>query len=607
MARIAALLLALPVAIAAWAPAAATAAPVPRERALYAGPDGRYLLEREWTTRADPEDRGLREAWQRPGASRRFDAVTVPHSFNARDRSEASFRSRVQWYRLRFRRPPVANATGWRLRFESVAHRADVFLNGRRIGSHVGAHLPFELDATALRPGDNELVVRVDGRLGSDPLSPATRPRGWWNHGGILREVYLRRVRPLDLGDVHVRSLAGEPAIVTVSGNVRNATRARVAARLSYRWRGRASRGSGRAWRAVGVPAGGLRTLSASFRLPRPQLWSPEAPNLYELELQVPGGQVTRLRFGVRELTSNGRGQAALNGRLLSLRGASFHEQTRDHGAALTSADREQIVTQLRAVGADFTRQHYPPHPALLEAFDRAGILFWEQVPLWRVRGEDLADGRLRAAALERLRRMVLRDRSHPSVMTWSVGNEVLRGGASERAYMREAIRVVRRLDPLRFVGVDTTLPVDSVPRFYRELDALGVNEYLGWYGAGSVADVQPQLERLRARVPGPAIFVTEFGAEANREGPEEEKGTFAFQRSFLDSQLDAFAGSPHVNGALVWSLRDFAVRPGWRGGNPSPAPPVNTKGLFDEDGRPKPALEPVATRFRSLPWGRRP
>ncbi len=390
-----------------------------------------------------------------------------------------------------------------------------------------------------------------------------------------------------------------------MSGSVRNATRARVAAGLSYRWRGKESSGRGRAWRAVSVPPGGLRTVTASFRLPRPQLWSPDAPNLYELELRVPGGQVTRLSFGVRELTSNGRGQAALNGRLLSLRGASFHEQTRDHGAALTAADRERIVTQLQAAGADFTRQHYPPHPALLEAFDRAGILFWEQVPLWRVRGSDLADGRLRGAALERLRRMVLRDRNHASVMTWSVGNEILRGGAPEAGYIRDAMRLVRRLDPMRFVGVDTTLPVDSVPRHYGDLDALGVNEYVGWYGAGTLADVQPQLERLRARVPGPAIFVTEFGAEANREGPEAEKGTLAFQRAFLDGQLDALAASPHVNGALVWSLRDFAVRPGWQGGNPSPAPPVNFKGLFDEDGRPKPALDAVATRFRALPWGR--
>src|SRR5918996_695174 len=131
-------------------PAPAYAA-APPERALYAdGPDGRHLLDSGWSTRADPRDVGRRRHWERPGRDAGFRRVPVPHAFNARDRSRRGFASRVQWYRTRFDLPG-GEATGWRLRFESVNRHATVWLNGRRLGTHEGAYLPFELAARALR------------------------------------------------------------------------------------------------------------------------------------------------------------------------------------------------------------------------------------------------------------------------------------------------------------------------------------------------------------------------------------------------------------------------------------------------------------------------
>src|SRR5919201_2640228 len=144
--------------LAAWCLAApcGTAAYTPREHALYGdGPSGRYLLGSGWRTRADQHNTGLREGWQRPGHGAGFRRVTIPNCFNARDHTAAGERSRVQWYRERFNLPDSSGATGWRIRFESVNVRADVWLNGRRLGSHVGAHLPFELDARGARRGGN--------------------------------------------------------------------------------------------------------------------------------------------------------------------------------------------------------------------------------------------------------------------------------------------------------------------------------------------------------------------------------------------------------------------------------------------------------------------
>jgi beta-glucuronidase len=572
---------------------------VPQEGALYRdGSNGRYLLDSGWTTAPDPNDVGLEEHWQRPGVTAGFRPVAVPNAFNARDLTARGFRSRVQWYRLRFVLPHAAGATGWRFRFESVSVGALAFLNGRRIGSHRGAYLPFELPAAGVKPGVNELVVRVDGRARPSDVPPSNRQRGWWNYGGLLREVYLRRVMPLDLADLQITTGTRKPAHVTVRATVRNTSSRALP--LAYRL---VADGPG-AFRlserrsASALPPGALGRLATSFEISNPRLWSPRSPSLYSLRLVLEGGQTTRSEFGIRHWTVGPDGQALLNGRPLSLRGTSFQEQTANHGGALSPADRDRLVGELRALRADFARVQYPPHPALLEAFDRLGIVLWEQIPVWRLRAAQLGSPTIRRTALRDLRQTILRDRDHASVMAWSVENETLRGGAAEAAYLRAAKALVRRLDPTRFFAADQALvPRDYTPPSYRLLDALGIEEYLGWYG-GDVGQLAADLADVRSRFPRQALFITEVGAEANRTGPPSEKGTFAFQRRFLDQQLRTLDRAPWLSGALVWLLRDFAVRPGWSGGNPHPDPPLSRKGLFDERGRPKPAFATVRSRF---------
>lgn len=582
------------------------AAAVPAERSLYQdAPTGLYLLDAGWTTRPDPHNRGGRRGWQRMGATSGFRPVAIPNAFNAGRLSRRSFKGGVQWYRTRLTAPPSGDAVDWRLRFESVNTAARVWLNGRFVGHHRGAYLPFELPAAGLRSGENEVVVRVDSRARSTDLPPGNRERGWWNFGGILREVYLRRVTAFDLSNLQVIAVPGEPARVQVSGDVRNASSA--AQPLDCELKVSGPDGFTLAQRrSAGVLAAGGRTrISVSFAIPRPRLWTPGSPSLYDMRIALTGGQQTRAHFGIRDWTVTTNGIAQLNGRALSLRGASFHEQTRRRGAALMPADRDEIVRELQALGADFARQHYPPHPALLEAFDRAGIVYWEQIPLWRVRGTQLRSQSYRNRALSALRDAVLRDRNHASIMAWSVSNETLRGGAGEVKYLRAARTLLDALDPTRLSAADKSLrPLSDLPRSYRVLDAIGLNEYVGWYG-GRNSQLSGDLAKAHARFRGQALFVTEFGAEANRSGSASRKGTYAFQQHFLAKHLGIIAAAPFVNGALVWVLRDFAMRPGWDGGNPRPNPPLLSKGVFRQNGSPKPAARTVRRSFDAVPFAR--
>ncbi len=179
----------------------------PTKGAWYSdGQSGRYLLGGTWLYRPDTSDVGVAKGWWRNVASTAgWSTTTVPNAYNAGDFSQASMNGYVGWYRRDFTLPAGAFASyvpranrHWIIRFESVNYRATVWLNGREIGSHAGAYLPWELDLTGLRSGVNRLVVRVDNRRTAADLPPG--PGGqWWNYGGILREVYLRAVQSADI------------------------------------------------------------------------------------------------------------------------------------------------------------------------------------------------------------------------------------------------------------------------------------------------------------------------------------------------------------------------------------------------------------------------
>ena len=130
----------------------------------------------------------------------------------------------------------------------------------------------------------------------------------------------------------------------------------------------------------------------------------------------------------------------------------------------------------------------------------------------------------------------------------------------------------------------------------YGPVDVLGFNDYFGWYPGpgGTLADedgLSPFLDSIHACYPNKGLVITETGAEANRDGPEEEKGTFQFQVDFADYHFGVYATKPYLSGAIWWGLQEFRVRPTWDGGNPRPSSPTHTKGLITQDGVKKPAF----------------
>jgi beta-glucuronidase len=211
----------------------------------------------------------------------------------------------------------------------------------------------------------------------------------------------------------------------------------------------------------------------------------------------------------------------------------------------------------------------------------------------------------VRALAAREMRKNVETNLNHPSVMVWSVGNELSsRPGPVQGDYIRRAAQIARDIDGTRPVGIAFAgYPSAGCQSEYRPLDVLGVNEYFGWYPGpgGTLFDrtkLSGYLDQVRACYPDEAIMVTEFGAEANREGPAEEKGTYAYQQEFVNYHLGVFAQKPWLSGALYWALNEFKVKPAWEGGNPRPIPPIHQKGVVTWDGARKPAWADLQRGF---------
>jgi beta-glucuronidase len=570
------------------------------------GPDGRYLLDGTWLVRLGHAN------YSNSRSTAGWTQVTVPNAWNATDTSMASFAGTIGWYRKDFRLPGASGGYTWLVRFESVNNRVKAYLNGHLIGTHTGAYLPFEL---ALPPkflahgGVNRLVLRVDSRRGVSDLPPSGQSiatgeplGGWWNYGGILRDVYLRRINRVDLQTVQVLpTLRCTTCAATISYRVtvRNWTRSPQHVALTTTFGSTAaSLGS------ATIGPGATRELIKHVTIAHPQLWDIQNPHLYDVTINASAGgrraQSYFLRTGIRSIVVTADGRMLLNGRQLNFRGVGLHEQAIPYGAAIPNSVIDRYIAEIKGLGATAIRVHYPYNPYLLEQADANGILVWSEIPMYSVKSVYVH--RATPTALADLRQNIYDQSSHPSVMLWSIANELSpKPKGAQVSYIDHAVALAHQLDPTRPVGlaVQGYPSVDCQPA-YGPLQVIGINDYFGWYIGpdGQIADpelLSDYLDKVRACYPHKAIVVSEFGAEADRSGPVEERGTYEFQQSFINSHFAIFATKPWLAGAIYWALEDFYVRPDWMGGNPHPNSPVFEKGLINQSGQTKPGYTTFA------------
>jgi beta-glucuronidase len=585
--------------------------------ALAADPPKPVALSQGWQKVADPTDQGVSLGYPSGQDGVGWEPTAVPHVFDS-STDPAVFFGSVGWYRLAFNGPASAPTMGWAVRFEQVRRSAHVWLNGRAIGSHGDPYTPFELPAAGLKPNQpNTLVVRVDYRR-----DPKLR-EGWWNWGGITRAVSLVPRGPVVMHDAGLlpRRTCRAGACrwnVLMDGWLENVSQTiqRPAVTVALRSPdGALSRGSAaprslrpgeRVRLRFAVPVGGDA-----------KLWEPEHPNLYAATIATRTGgrtlQLDRRRIGLRRVDVVD-GMLRLNGRVLDLRGASVQEDIPGRGPALTDADVENVVAELKALGVNITRAHYLLDPRLLDRFDEEGIMVWSQAPVYH-RDAQLKTPGQRSHELGVLRNTILAARNHPSVITNSVANELTAQPdihRTSRVWMQNAAALARDLDPTLPVSIDI-LSYPGIPRqrTYDAFDVLGINSYYGWYegkadrSTADIDDLAPYLRAMRSKYPDRALVITEYGAEANVSGATTVKQTYEFQTNYIRRNLDIVDRLGFMGGAIYWTAREFAVKPHWDGGAhppPDQRDSIHNKGLISYDGKVKPAFAFAQKEFKATP-----
>jgi len=361
----------------------------------------------------------------------------------------------IGWYRKNFEKPAALPKGGKvELRFEGVYMNSDVWLNGIPLGNHPYGYTEFAFDLTPhLKDGQNTIAIRVDN---------TGRNSRWYSGSGIFRKVWLSVAGDVRIPThgVYVTTTEATPdaALVNVEVTIENGGAASRSALVRARLIDAAGAVAGEAHQNVTIPSSASASATCPVRLTNPKLWSPNNPNLYRTEIVVeadrkPADSIS-LMIGVRQVEIDAAQGLRINGEPFKLRGGCVHHDNGPLGSACIPRAEERRVELLKACGYNAIRtSHNPPSRDFLDACDRLGIMVIDEAfDCWE-EPKNPQDYHLyfKDWWQRDLESMILRDRNHPSIVLWSIGNEIKeRAEPKGIAIGKDLQAFVHKLDPSR-------------------------------------------------------------------------------------------------------------------------------------------------------------
>ncbi|MEN6309739.1 MAG: glycoside hydrolase family 2 TIM barrel-domain containing protein [Anaerohalosphaeraceae bacterium] len=336
----------------------------------------------------------------------------------------------IGWYRKHF----TVNETGKHVGvcFDGVYMNAELWINGHRLGEHPHGYTSFELDLTPyLNPTgqNNVLAVRVRNE---------GRNSRWYSGSGIYRHVWLTINEPIHVPTwgvfVTTPEVSKDKAVVNIACEVVNAGNKENDANVRVHLLDRQGKSVGSAECTLHLPVNQRCTAEQTIEISKPKLWSPDSPSLYvaDVEVVVAGktADAVSTRFGIRKIEVDAQRGFRLNGQEIKLKGGCLHHDNGPFGAAAIDRAEERRVELMEANGFNAVRcSHNPPSSAFLDACDRLGLLVIDEAfDQWN----EMKEGNqqdyhrfFRDWSERDIASMVRRDRNHPSVVMWSIGNEI--------------------------------------------------------------------------------------------------------------------------------------------------------------------------------------
>ena len=462
------------------------------------------------------------------------------------------------------------------LYFGAVNYDCRVWVNGKEAGHHVGGFTPFNFDVTEmLKEGENTVIVKVDNKRHAEDVP--TLIFDWWNYGGITRDVKLVKVTPVYIEDYNVQMVSLEGRRLAFSARLSKAEAGHTVTidipELKLK-------------KAVTTDADGRVQMFAKFK---PQLWSPENPKLYQVNISLDNATTITDEIGFRTIETRDK-QILLNGQPIFLKGISIHdEKPNGGGRANSTEDARQLLTWAKELGCNFVRlAHYPHHEYMVREAERMGILVWSEIPVyWTIAWKNPATF---ANAKQQLTDMISRDHNRANIIIWSIANETPHS-AERDDFLGRLAQYARTQDSTRLISMamEVTGAANYVNRLNdnmnKYVDVVSFNQYIGWY-----RDVN-DAPKMKWEIPyNKPVIISEFGggAKSGYHGAKNQRWTEEFQENLYRENIAMIEKIDGLSGTTPWILKDFRsprrVLPGIQDF-------YNRKGLVSDKGTKKKAF----------------
>ncbi|WP_319501708.1 glycoside hydrolase family 2 TIM barrel-domain containing protein [uncultured Draconibacterium sp.] len=470
--------------------------------------------------------------------------MVIPSDWNTKNEQLFFYEGSV-WFKKDFNYVKKAGQKTF-VYFGAVNYDAKVYLNGEKIGEHIGGYTPFNFDITnKVKDGENFLIVRVNNER--IPEGVPTVNADWWNYGGITREVLIADVPEVFVEDYLVQLEKGK--YDRIAGNVK----------LNEKVKGKEvilTISELNIEEKLTTDENGYAAFSIKAK---PELWSPENPKLYEVVLTANGEEV-KDQIGFKNIETRGKA-IYLNDEQVFLRGICIHEEAPyRQGRAWNADDAKVLLGWAKDLGCNFVRlAHYPHNEYMVREAEKMGIMVWSEIPVyWTIHWGNEATY---ANAQRQLSDMIDRDKNRCAISVWSIANETPHSEARD-VFLGKLASFAREKDNTRLIsmamevtgqGNNLSKVEDNMNKY---VDIISFNSYHGWYG-GTIEDLAKREWEIPYDKP---FFISEFGAGAlqGKHGDNDEKWTEEYQARLYKETLAMFNKVDGFAGTSPWILVDF-------------------------------------------------
>lgn len=509
----------------------------------------------------------------------KMDDLRVPGDWNTQKEKLFYYEGTV-WYKKSFDFTKSNEDNKQFLYFGGVNYKAEVYLNGRKLGTHIGGFTPFQFEVTnVIRDQDNHLIVKVDNKRLKDGVP--TLNTDWWNYGGITRDVKIIETPETYITDyqIHLKSHSPDIIIGHIRLNGKNSAAQKIQIRIPNL--------------KINKTLTTDQSGRCQFEIKAEALdyWSPSSPTLYDTHITTKDDVIVD-QIGFRTIQTKGA-DILLNNKLIFLKGISIHEESPIRGGRANNVeDAEKILGWAKSLGCNYVRlAHYPHNEHMLRVADKMGLMVWEEIPVyWTINWENKETY---LNAQNQISEVIDRDINRACVVIWSMANETPTS-PSRNEFLKNLARFTKEKDNTRLISAaleqqnykgDPFTRTISDP-FADVVDILSFNQYIGWYD-GPIEKCQKIKWHISQDKP---VIISEFGAGAKfgLHGNKDERWTEEYQEYLYQETLKMIDEIDQLRGVSPWILVDFL--------SPRRVLPViqdnyNRKGLISEKGEKKKAF----------------